>query len=479
MENKKHYLSIALIIALSVTFVLAAHTITPETFDVNETIQSTYNITVSNTDAGEDANITQVNITIPGNFAFTADTNGTNVTVSTFENTSTILSWTNSTPYLVNGSSANYFWFNATATPGSYNFTITTVNGTGSYASNISITVNDTTNPTASLGTSPPDNYNSSSSNVTFDMKGSDAYSIEALQLWGNWSGSWAANYSNAAITNDTFMNISVNIPEGTYVWGIFVNDSTGNDGWTANRTLTVDTTAPTASASCTPSTVASSSVVTCSCSGTDAASGVASSSTNTSTTTGTLGTYFYTCNVTDYAGHATTSTASYIVIGRQSESSGTTTTSFWTQGTHAVTDKQFEESFTKELQVRQRFRVSVDSVDHYVGVVELTATTVTINVTSDPQQVTLVVGDEKMFEVSGDGYYDILVILNSIEDNKANVTVQSVYELITEDTIGDGDGLDAGETTEEDSKNIWWIGGIIAVILVIVGILYGKRKLR
>jgi len=89
------------------------------------------------------------------------------------------------------------------------------------------------------------------------------------------------------------------------------------------------------------------------------------------------------------------------------------------------------------------------------------------------------------MFEVSGDDYYDILVKLNSIESSKANITVQSIHELITEDTTEAEEGLeDAGDTAagEEEAaakiENLWWyIGGIIALILVIVGIIYAKKK--
>ncbi|NQU84752.1 MAG: hypothetical protein HQ541_03240, partial [Mariniphaga sp.] len=66
---------------------------------------------------------------------------------------------------------------------------------------------------------------------------------------------------------------------------------------------------------------------------------------------------------------------------------------------------------------------MKVETLNHYVGVTKLTTTTATINISSTPQEATLIVGDERMFEVSGDGYYDILVKLNSIENNRANVT--------------------------------------------------------
>jgi len=87
------------------------------------------------------------------------------------------------------------------------------------------------------------------------------------------------------------------------------------------------------------------------------------------------------------------------------------------------------------------------------------------------------------MFEVSGDDYYDILVKLNSIESSKASITIQSIHELVTEDTTaGEDDLQDAGETTAgdeaaEEESNVWWISGIIILILIIVGIIYAKKK--
>lgn len=500
METKKYFLSIVTLLILSLSLVFAAHTITTSTggteYSVNESIQNIYNITVSNTDAGQDANITKVSIRIPGNFAFTTGSNGTNVSDSAFTSTSTVLSWTNSSAtYIINGSSTNHVWFNATATPGSYNLIVTTQNTTGQYSTNISVEVNDTTNPTASFGTDIINNYNSSSTNITFDIKGSDAYSIEALQIWGNWSGAWALNYSNASIVNDTFLNISVNIPEGVYVWGVFVNDSTNNGDWTTNRTLIVDTTAPTVSAACSPSSANVDATITCTCAGTETLSGINPSliTANSTPSTSTVGTYYYFCNITDYAGNSADDNITYTVTtdntGDDSTSS-TTPAFFWTKGTQTVTGEQFNNSYSKELWAKQRLKVTVESEDHYIGVIELTTTTATINVTSDPQQAILVVGDERRFEVTDDEYYDIFVRLNSIENNRANITTQFIHELITPETTETEDNLqDAGETiageeqgTGDDDKKsniIWWILGIVVIIIifVIVGVLYANRK--
>ena len=149
---------LVILVATFAYFVIAAQTITTSSggtsYSINEDVGFIYNISVNNTDAGQTANITQVNITFLSNtFSFIASSNGTDA-ASTFTNTSSVLSWTNTSTYLINGSQWKYFWFNATAsTPGNYNITITTVNGTQAYYYNISVRVNDTTAPVVAIVT--------------------------------------------------------------------------------------------------------------------------------------------------------------------------------------------------------------------------------------------------------------------------------------------------------------------------------------
>ncbi|MBU0977211.1 MAG: hypothetical protein KKD18_02240, partial [Nanoarchaeota archaeon] len=83
------------------------------------------NISVEILDDGQDANVTEVNVTLPTNFTLAAETNGTDF-VGEFFVDGNVLSWQNFTDYAVNGTATQYFWFNTTASvPGSYNITVT------------------------------------------------------------------------------------------------------------------------------------------------------------------------------------------------------------------------------------------------------------------------------------------------------------------------------------------------------------------
>ena len=134
-----------------------------------------------------------------------------------------------------------------------------------------------------------------------------------------------------------------------------------------------------------------------------------------------------------------------------------------------------------------------VNSSYHTVSLMELTNSTIKINVSSEPQIAIVTVGDFRRFEVSGDNFYDVLVTLNSINATslKANVSVISIAEEITEETIAEEEekeGASAGlyeeESVEEDMQEArgfnmkWWYWIIVGVIvLVIAGLIFLGRK--
>ena len=99
--------------------ILAEHLITlsdgNNQTSVLEDVTILFNITVNNTNDGADANISQVNITLPASFTFTQDTNASDVTGLTFNRSGSVLSWFNGSDIVVNGSEKKYFYFNITA----------------------------------------------------------------------------------------------------------------------------------------------------------------------------------------------------------------------------------------------------------------------------------------------------------------------------------------------------------------------------
>jgi len=235
-------------IILAISFVLASHVITTSSggtsYSVNEDVGFIYNITVNNTDTTAPANISQVNITIPNTLSFLSSSNGTDAGTHTFTNTSTVLSWDNDG--LVMNLTWKYFWFNATAsTPGSYNLTVTTTNTTGSYSSNISVTINDTTDPSSIEFVSPTesDNSNLSRSNLAVNVTATDNGVIDTIIIRLFNSTNNQINSSSSS-TSPLFINFT-GLSDGVYSFNATINDTYGNSNSTSTRTVTLDTTNP------------------------------------------------------------------------------------------------------------------------------------------------------------------------------------------------------------------------------------------
>ncbi len=108
-----------------------------------------------------------------------------------------------------------------------------------------------------------------------------------------------------------------------------------------------------------------------------------------------------------------------------------------------------------------------------------MTETTATINVTSEPQQATLTIGQEKKFEVTNDTYYDLSVKLNGIKNNKANITIQAIQQEILPEEKPIKEKEKIVKKAEEKIKDIlskWFWVIIVAVLIIIAYIIYMKK---
>jgi len=91
----------------------------------------------------------------------------------------------------------------------------------------------------------------------------------------------------------------------------------------------------------------------------------------------------------------------------------------------------EFVTGYTRELNQRERIRINVNGLPHYVGIINISTNTMLIEVTSTPQNDTLRIGETRRYDVTNDSYYDIKVTLNGIKNGKANLTVTSIREAI------------------------------------------------
>ena len=138
---------ICLVLIMSICIISADHVVEAydgeNSFLVDEEEDFVFNISIENTDEGQDANITQVKITIPNELEFEANSEGTNAPFTTFTDVIPTLVWTNTSGYLINGSETKYFWFTAKAlTSGNYTLNVTTTNKTSSFSTQLIVRIN-------------------------------------------------------------------------------------------------------------------------------------------------------------------------------------------------------------------------------------------------------------------------------------------------------------------------------------------------
>ena len=303
-------------------------------------------------------------------------------------------------------------------------------------------------------------------------------------------------------------INLSVSLSDGTYYWYVQTIDTgLAKSSWSSRQTFTVgaDTTKPTLTSisSSVGSTTATITWTTDESSNSTVYYGttVATSSTQTSASSATSHSialsglsastlYYYNVSSCDSSNNCNTSTQNSFTTSAASSnggnggggggSGGGGTTSFWTS-TEVVSDDEFEKGYTQEVSEKQRLKISVSGETHYVGIVELTDTTATINITSDPVQVILSIGNDVKLDVLHDGFYDIYVLLNNIVNQKANLTIKSIHEEIPE---GEEDVMVSGEDEEEigeeeGEKNLLWLWIVISVIVVIIIIFLSRYFLE
>ena len=385
-----------------------------------------------------------------------------------------------------NTSVTNYTRSNITEA--NYTFTIQAANATNfkTNYTNISMYV-DRTPPLVNWTGSGYNNvtYKKNTDKLTLNISVGDASSGVGS---GNSYCVFDINETNETVVvlsgwcNTTQLNLT-GLADGNHSINIWANDTVNNVGVNlSSYVVWVDTTAPpTPAFSCTPTSVYVAETITCSCSGTDASSGVASTSYTTNPLTAETGTLSTSCTITDNAGNSVSSSLSYIVGIR---SGGSSSQSYNWVRTYVITEDQFNKGFTRELGVGNRVKLEVGGEIHYAGVVGLTSTKATINVSSISQQNIMSIGEEWRVEVTGDNYYDLLIKLDDIISGKADVTINSIYELIGGDLDQSGQGTTTdGDVSESQDKekgsSNWWIWTILIVGLIIISwyLITNKRK--
>ncbi|MBU2562601.1 MAG: hypothetical protein KKF68_03000 [Nanoarchaeota archaeon] len=381
-----------------------------------------------------------------------------------------------------------------------YNISCALYNGT-SLNTTLSVTnvTIDNTNPQITFGVATlADNTKTNLYNWT--------YANISLTEIHNCTINFKLFYSNGSLVNTTLFTSGAastkyinwtSLNDNIYMYNVTVNDSAGNSNTTATRTIYLDHGSPVpvlTSLNASQTTLALTIDANGGISGTNTtcwvegvrATGSSVSGTGASQTLVEAGltcaaTYSYIVSCGDSAGNSGTSVATSFTTssctsdgGGLTGGSGSTTT--W-KNTYSPLSEELEKGYTRKLSAMNRVRVMVGSQTHHVGVKSLTGTSATVEIASTPVEIVLDVGEDAKVDVTEDGFYDIYVVLNGVENNEADLTIQKVYEEIPEEektsvkTSGD---IVPSEGEDEEEEKTFTVLIIVLIILLVAGAIGG-----
>ena len=526
IENKKAKLAsvisflFILICTISLTYlVFASPSVTTNngasSYSVNEDTNFTFNITINNTDTGEVANITWVNITLQSSLIPTLSTNGTDASgVLSGSSGSNVLMWYNTTGgYVINGSNDfKHFWFNASSlTPAVYNITVDTFNSTDVSTSNITVTINDTTSPSLVNYSNFTSGNNTNVSAIMINISAEDNGVISAILIELFNSTHNRVNYSSSA-TSPLFANFTGHA-EGTYYFNATVNDTYNNiNTTTLTRTVLVDTTDPvivlsspadhhsttTTAINFTFNVTDLSEINSCSLilnnaiinTDTSISKSLINGLYNSSLS---VASYNWSINCTDIAGNtANTSTRRLNIT---SPVPASTTTSGGSDSSYTVFSADSEDlskGYNKIMLKNWKISFKFENENHEFKLDFVNTTDVGFTINSITQKASLKQGEEKKFEITGDTYFDLLVRIDKIDfsssyNPRANITLLAIKDSMTLEEqeskanliSEESNGSDLDRTSSEDQEDkkeesfqelnrLWIFLGIILILSLI-----------
>ncbi len=463
--------------------------------------EGSHNVRIYANDSAGNYNFSSVKFmidTIKPNINITFPSNNTNWSVNTIDINYTVSDtnlqacWYSNDTYSANTTLTNcqtnittIIW-----TEGQHNITIWTNDTFGNVNKSVVFFRIDTVPP---YFTNLADKKIQSGNPLEYDINANDdGIGVQSFVI--NWTVNFSIVASTGVLTNTSYLlvgiyyiNVSVNDTLGNLNSSILQINVTEGDVTPPNiSSVSSSVTAYTATITWTTEEMANSTVYYGTTTATSSKSGNSNWTTGHSISLSSLSSsalYYFNVSSCDNSSNCnnsiqynfTTSTAPTIPSGGGTGGGGggaTPATSFWTS-TENVSKDNFSKGIEQEMQTKERILVSVGGENHYIGVVNVNASlgTVTINITSNPIQVTLGIGQETRLDISNDNYYDIYLKLISILNNKANLTIKAIHEpVFVNQTVENNETVKNEEEIIKKNNVSIWIA-IISALLVFGGI--------
>ena len=195
-------------------------------------------------------------------------------------------------------------------------------------------------------------------------------------------------------------------------------------------------------------------------------------------------GTYTWSVNCSDLAmNQGNTSSRSFIVYTPSSSSSGGGSSSGGSSGGGGVISYDTyqineDRSFSGNLKVSDRVNFNIINEEHIIRVAKVGEDEIVVVISSSVLTVSVKVGESKKIDLDLDGYFDLIIKLNSIFEKRANVkislvkipTIEDESDENVEDTnlTGESDITGAIAGDKSDKSYIYLLLELVVILMVV-----------
>lgn len=208
-------------------------------------------------------------------------------------------------------------------------------------------------------------------------------------------------------------------------------------------------------------------------------------------------GTYSWQVNCSDIAGNQENSSShSFTIIAPVQQISasggGGGGGGASTGMTYTLTSSQVSSGYTKDLGKSDKVKFTIfdeKQESHELTIEQVGINFVNVTLRSEPVRIRLGIGQSIKLNLTSPDYYDLYIKLDSISNNKATLTIQTIHETIPKSVSGGKateSELNVSVENKEDGKpktkdikliNYSYIGLYILMILIVLGLGYALFK--
>jgi len=103
----------------------------------------------------------------------------------------------------------------------------------------------------------------------------------------------------------------------------------------------------------------------------------------------------------------------------------------FFFVGSEKISEEDLSQGATIELKENEEIEFTIEGEEHKITIESINSDSIDIIIQSEIIKANLKVGEEKKFDLDGDGIYDLKVKFNGVEDGKADISIKQISESI------------------------------------------------